>query len=225
MKSNGVAGPGSLEAGRLGAKRSIMPTEYLWGAPAGVLLLGYLLGSIPFGLILTRAFGAGDLRQIGSGNIGATNVLRTGRKGLAAATLILDALKGYAAVAIAEAIAPGTGVIAGAAAFVGHLYPVWLRFRGGKGVATLLGVALALHWPVGLIYAAVWLGLLGALRISSVAGMTAAVSAPVAAAFFDKFDHVPLLIACALLVLWKHRANIERLLEGTEPRVGSKARG
>ncbi|AOH82814.1 glycerol-3-phosphate acyltransferase [Sphingomonas panacis] len=202
-----------------------MPTEYLWGAPAGVLLLGYLLGSIPFGLILTRAFGAGDLRQIGSGNIGATNVLRTGRKGLAAATLILDALKGYAAVAIAEAIAPGMGVLAGAAAFVGHLYPVWLRFRGGKGVATLLGVALALHWPVGLVYAAVWLGLLGALRISSVAGMTAAVSAPVAAAFFDKFDHVPLLIACALLVLWKHRANIERLLDGTEPRVGSKAHG
>ena len=129
-----------------------MPTEYLWGAPAGVLLLGYLLGSIPFGLILTRAFGAGDLRPIGSGNIGATNVLRTGRKGLAVATLILDALKGYAAVAIAEAIAPGTGVIAAAAAFVGHLYPVWLRFRGGKGVATLLGVALALTLHIDPIF-------------------------------------------------------------------------
>ena len=204
---------------------TIMPTEHLWGTPTAALLFGYLLGAIPFGLILTRAFGAGDLRQIGSGNIGATNVLRTGRKGLAAATLILDALKGFAAVAIAEALAPGTGVLAGAAAFLGHLYPVWLRFRGGKGVATLLGIALALHWPIGLVYAVVWLGLLAAVRISSIAGMTAAVSAPVAAALFDRFDFVPLLIACALLVLWKHRANIERLLDGSEPRVGSKARG
>jgi glycerol-3-phosphate acyltransferase PlsY len=202
-----------------------MPTEHLWGTPTAALLFGYLLGAIPFGLILTRAFGAGDLRQIGSGNIGATNVLRTGRKGLAAATLILDALKGFAAVAIAESLAPGTGVLAGAAAFLGHLYPVWLRFRGGKGVATLLGIALALHWPIGLVYAVVWLGLLAAVRISSIAGMTAAVSAPVAAALFDRFDFVPLLIACALLVLWKHRANIERLLDGSEPRVGSKARG
>jgi acyl phosphate:glycerol-3-phosphate acyltransferase len=201
-----------------------MPTEYLWGAPAAALLLGYLLGSIPFGLILTRAFGAGDLRKIGSGNIGATNVLRTGRKGLAAATLILDALKGFAAVAIVEAASPGNGAVAAAAAFLGHLYPVWLRFRGGKGVATLLGIAFALHWPIGLGYAVVWLGLLGVVRISSVSGMTAAVSAPVSAAVFDRFDYVPLLIACALLVLWKHRANIERLLDGSEPRVGSKAR-
>jgi glycerol-3-phosphate acyltransferase PlsY len=199
-----------------------MPTEYLWCAPAGALLLGYLLGSIPFGLILTRAFGAGDLRSIGSGNIGATNVLRTGRKGLAAATLILDAAKGFAAAAVAEALAPGTGVVAGGAAFLGHLYPVWLRFRGGKGVATLLGIALALHWPIGLVYAAVWLGLLAVIRISSVAGMSAAVSAPVAAALFGRFDEAPLLIACALLVLWKHRANIERLLDGTEPKVGKR---
>jgi glycerol-3-phosphate acyltransferase PlsY len=201
-----------------------MPSEYHWSV-AAALLLGYLLGSIPFGLILTRAFGAGDLRTIGSGNIGATNVLRTGRKGLAAATLILDALKGFAAVAIVEAVWPGNAVIAGGAAVLGHLYPVWLRFRGGKGVATLLGIALALHWPIGLVYAVVWLGLLAVLRISSVSGMTAAVSAPVAAALFDRFDDVPLLIACALLVLWKHRANIERLLDGSEPRVGSKARG
>jgi glycerol-3-phosphate acyltransferase PlsY len=201
-----------------------MPSAYHWSAVAA-LLLGYLLGSIPFGLILTRAFGAGDLRTIGSGNIGATNVLRTGRKGLAAATLILDALKGFAAVAIVEAVWPGNGLLAAGAAFLGHLYPVWLRFRGGKGVATLLGIALALHWPIGLVYAAVWLGLLAVLRISSVSGMTAAVSAPVAAALFDRFDEVPLLIGCALLVLWKHRANIERLLDGSEPRVGSKARG
>ena len=201
-----------------------MPINYLWMAPAGVALLGYLLGSIPFGVLLTRAFGAGDLRQIGSGNIGATNVLRTGRKGLAAATLLLDAAKGFAAVAIAEALLPGTasGVIAGAAAFLGHLYPIWLRFRGGKGVATMLGIVLALHWPCALIYALVWLGLLATLRISSVAGMAAAVSAPVSAAFFSAFDIVLLLLALALLVLWKHRDNIDRLLNGTEPRIGAK---
>jgi glycerol-3-phosphate acyltransferase PlsY len=200
----------------------LLPTDYLWMAPAGAALLGYLLGSIPFGVILTRMFGAGDLRQIGSGNIGATNVLRTGRKGLAAATLLLDAAKGFAAVAIAEALVPGSGVIAGAAAFLGHLYPIWLRFRGGKGVATMLGIVLALHWPCAVVYAVVWLGLLGLLRISSVAGMAAAVSAPVSAAFFSAFDIVLLLLALALLVLWKHRDNIDRLLSGTEPRIGAK---
>ena len=199
-----------------------MPTDYLWMAPAGALLLGYLLGSIPFGVLLTRAAGAGDLRTIGSGNIGATNVLRTGRKGLAAATLLLDAAKGFAAVAIAEHFWPGTAMVAAAAAFLGHLYPVWLGFKGGKGVATMLGICLALHWPVALVYAAVWLGLLAGLRISSVSGMLAAISAPVSAAFFSKFDLVLVLIALALLVLWKHRENIDRLLSGTEPRVGRK---
>ena len=198
-----------------------MPTEFVWMAPAGALLLGYLLGSIPFGVILTRAFGAGDLRKIGSGNIGATNVLRTGRKGLAAATLLLDAAKGFAAVAIAEAIWPGTGVLAAGAAFIGHLYPVWLKFHGGKGVATLLGIVLALHWPCGIVFAVVWLGLLALLRYSSVAGMVAAFSAPVSAALFSAFDIVLLLLALALLVLWKHRANIDRLLSGTEPKVGA----
>ncbi|CUS43926.1 MAG: glycerol-3-phosphate 1-O-acyltransferase PlsY [Pseudomonadota bacterium] len=191
-------------------------------APAGALLLGYLLGSIPFGLILTRVFGAGDLRKIGSGNIGATNVLRTGRKGLAAATLLLDAAKGFAAVAIVEAIWPGNGVLAAAAAFLGHLYPVWLRFRGGKGVATMMGIVLALHWPCAVVFAVVWLGLLALLRFSSLAGMTAAFSAPVSAAFFSAFDIVLPLLALALLVLWKHRENIERLLNGTEPKVGAK---
>ncbi|MES1974387.1 MAG: glycerol-3-phosphate 1-O-acyltransferase PlsY [Pseudomonadota bacterium] len=200
-----------------------MSTEYLWIAPAGALLLGYLLGSIPFGLILTRVFGAGDLRQIGSGNIGATNVLRTGRKGLAAATLLLDAAKGFAAVAIAEALWPGNGVLAAAAAFLGHLYPVWLKFRGGKGVATMMGIVLALHWPCAVVYAVVWLGLLAVLRISSLAGMAAAVSAPVSAAFFSAFDIVLPLLALALLVLWKHRENIDRLLNGTEPKVGAKS--
>ncbi|WCM29959.1 glycerol-3-phosphate 1-O-acyltransferase PlsY [Sphingomonas sp. QA11] len=191
-------------------------------APAGALLLGYLLGSIPFGLILTRVFGAGDLRKIGSGNIGATNVLRTGRKGLAAATLLLDAAKGFAAVAIVEAIWPGNGVLAAAAAFLGHLYPVWLGFRGGKGVATMMGIVLALHWPCAVVFAVVWLGLLAVLRFSSLAGMTAAFSAPVSAAFFSAFDIVLPLLALALLVLWKHRENIERLLNGTEPKVGAK---
>ncbi|PJI89140.1 glycerol-3-phosphate 1-O-acyltransferase [Sphingomonas koreensis] len=199
-----------------------MTTEILWGTPTLALLLGYFLGSVPFGVLLTRIAGAGDLRTIGSGNIGATNVLRTGRKGLAAATLLLDLLKGAAAIWIAEALWPGNGVVAAAGAFFGHCYPVWLKFRGGKGVATLMGIVLALHWPSALIYAAVWLGLLAALRISSVAGMLAAVSAPASAAWFGRFDIVPLLLGLALIVLWKHRENIARLLAGTEPRIGRK---
>ncbi|SEN80772.1 acyl-phosphate glycerol-3-phosphate acyltransferase [Sphingomonas gellani] len=197
-----------------------MQTEIVWLPPTGALLLGYLLGSIPFGVILTRIGGAGDLRQVGSGNIGATNVLRTGRKGLAAATLLLDMAKGAVAVLLVEWLWPGHGPVAAAAAFVGHCYPIWLRFRGGKGVATLMGVVLALHWPSGLVYAAAWLGLLATLRISSVAGMAAAVSAPVSAALTDRFDLVLLLLALALIVLWKHGDNIERLLTGTEPRIG-----
>ncbi|WP_315765196.1 glycerol-3-phosphate 1-O-acyltransferase PlsY [Sphingomonas sp. Y38-1Y] len=193
--------------------------------PTAAILLGYLLGSIPFGVLLTRAAGAGDLRQIGSGNIGATNVLRTGRKGLAAATLLLDLLKGAAAVWIAEAILPGLGPVAGAAAFIGHCYPVWLRFKGGKGVATLMGIALALSPPVAGVYAVVWLGLLAILRISSVAGILAAISAPVSAAWFERFDIVLVLLGLTLIVLWKHRANLERLASGTEPRIGSGKRG
>jgi len=199
-----------------------VPTEYLWIAPATALVLGYLLGAIPFGVLLTRMAGAGDLRQVGSGNIGATNVLRTGRKGLAAATLFLDAAKGFVAVWLADVYLDGNGVVAAAAVFLGHLYPVWLGFKGGKGVATLLGIVLALHWPIGLVYAAVWIALLALVRISSLAGMTAAVSAPLCAAYFSKFDIVLLLLALALLVLWKHRTNIDRLMSGTEPRVGQK---
>ncbi len=197
-----------------------VPTAIFWLAPACALVLGYLLGSIPFGVILTRLGGAGDLRTIGSGNIGATNVLRTGRKGLAAATLLLDMLKGAAAVWIVEALFPGNALIAAAAAFIGHCYPIWLRFNGGKGVATLMGIAVALYWPLGLIYAAVWLGLLATVRVSSVAGMAAAVSAPVAAALFGRFDLVMLLLVLAVIVLWKHGPNIERLITGTEPRIG-----
>jgi glycerol-3-phosphate acyltransferase PlsY len=186
------------------------------------ILFGYLLGSIPFGVILTRAFGAGDLRKIGSGNIGATNVLRTGRKGLAAGTLLLDMAKGAAAVCIARMVSPELAVPAGIAAFVGHLYPVWLRFRGGKGVATMLGVVLAISWPLGLVYALVWLGGLAAMRISSVSGMAAAISAPIAAAIMGRMELGFALLALAILVVWKHRENIGRLIEGTEPKVGNR---
>ena len=192
-------------------------------APLLSLLLGYLLGSIPFGVLLTRAAGAGDLRTIGSGNIGATNVLRTGRKGLAALTLLLDMLKGTAAVLIAQRLFPGNGEIAAIGALLGHLYPVWLRFNGGKGVATLFGIMLALHWPSGLVYAAVWLGVLGVTRYSSLAGIAAALLAPVSAALLGRFDLALLYLGFGLLVLWKHRANVERLLAGAEPRVGRSA--
>lgn len=188
-------------------------------------LLGYLLGSIPFGIVLTRLAGAGDLRSIGSGNIGATNVLRTGRKGLAALTLLLDGLKGTAAVLVAATYFPGHEATAGLAAMVGHLYPIWLAFRGGKGVATFLGIMAALQWESALVYAAAWLGTLAATRYSSVAGMTAAALAPVAAATLGRFDLALLYLGLAVLVFWKHRSNIERLLAGTEPRIGKRADG
>ncbi|HEY8593244.1 MAG TPA: glycerol-3-phosphate 1-O-acyltransferase PlsY [Sphingomicrobium sp.] len=186
------------------------------------LALGYLLGSIPFGLILTRFTGRGDVRKIGSGNIGATNVLRTGSKPLAAMTLILDMLKATVAIAAARLLfGYEAQPFAAAGAFIGHLYPVWLGFRGGKGVATLLGVLIALLWPAALIYAAIWILLLLTIRISSVAGMTAAISAPIAALLLDP-RYFTLLLGFALLVLWKHRENILRLRKGTEPRIGSK---
>ena len=187
-----------------------------------VALIGaYLLGSIPFGIVLTRLGGAGDLRQIGSGNIGATNVLRTGRKGLAAATLLLDGGKGAAAVLITHAVQPDLALYAGAAAFVGHLYPVWLKFRGGKGVATMLGVSLAAWWPAGLAFALVWLAMLALTRRSSVGGLSGAVAAPVAAAAGGQSGVVLVMLVMALLVVWKHRDNIARLIAGTEPRVGA----
>ncbi|MDE2620568.1 MAG: glycerol-3-phosphate 1-O-acyltransferase PlsY [Sphingomonadales bacterium] len=188
-----------------------------------VVALGYLLGSIPFGLLLTRLTGAGDLRAIGSGNIGATNVLRTGRKGLAAATLLLDLAKGFAAVWIGRGLAAELAAVAGAAAVIGHCFPLWLRFRGGKGVATLMGVSLGLAWGIGGVYAAVWLGVLGLTRISSLGGMSAALAAPIAAWGLGYPQFTPVLAGLAGLVLWLHRANIGRLIAGTEPRVGSKA--
>jgi len=192
-----------------------------WLVPAFLLLIGYLLGSIPFGLLLTKATGAGDLRKIGSGNIGATNVLRTGRKGLAAATLLLDLAKGAAAVLIGDWMIGGGGAMAGAMAFIGHCYPVWLRFAGGKGVATMMGVVTALYWPAGIVFALVWLGALFGTRWSSVGGMSAAVSAPIAMAVMGRFDIVPVTLALALIVLWRHRANIARLAKGVEPKVGA----
>lgn len=187
------------------------------------LLIGYLLGSIPFGLLLTRFAGKGDVRKVGSGNIGATNVLRAGGKWLAAATLVLDALKATAAVLIARQFWPGTESFAAAGALIGHLYPVWLKFRGGKGLATYFGLLIPL-FPIGAaIYAAVWIAALAIVRISSVAGMLAAVSAPVAAALFDKDGLFPMLLGFTLLVLWRHHENILRLKAGTEPRIGKKS--
>lgn len=195
-----------------------------WIAPATALLSGYLLGAIPFGLLLTRMTGAGDLRQIGSGNIGATNVLRTGRKGLAALTLILDALKGAAAVALGSALFEGGGAIAAIGAFFGHLYPAWLRFRGGKGVATLFGIAMACNWIAGSVFAVLWIGTIAITRISSLGGMAAAIALPIVAGVMGRFDLLILFLIFTLMVLWKHRENIGRLMAGTEPKIGSGAK-
>ena len=193
-----------------------MTTTVLWAA-----LLGYAIGSIPFGLLLTRAAGMGDVRNIGSGNIGATNVLRTGNKGLAAATLLLDLLKGFAAVTIAGQLWGEVAMaFAAGAAVLGHCFPVWLGFKGGKGVATNAGVAFGLAWPVGLAYAFVWLSILAIFRISSLAGMAAVVAAAAAAPLFGHPQFFPVLGAIALLIIYLHRENIARLARGEEPRVG-----
>jgi glycerol-3-phosphate acyltransferase PlsY len=193
-------------------------------------VLGYLLGSIPFGLLITRAAGLGDVRKIGSGNIGATNVLRTGRRELAAATLVLDALKGTAAVLIARYFWGDDAVlIAGVAAFLGHCFPVWLNFKGGKGVATFIGILLGWAWPVAVIFCIVWLIIAFAQRYSSLSALTAAVTAPifayVAGLYLDWIDGPRLAAVTALLALvliYNHRANIARLIEGTEPKIGSE---
>jgi glycerol-3-phosphate acyltransferase PlsY len=203
------------------------------GSSLLALAFAYLLGSIPFGLLLTKAAGLGDVRKIGSGNIGATNVLRTGNKGLAAATLLLDLAKGFFAVALVRQYFPlndptllfdeaGPVPAAALGAVLGHCFPVWLGFRGGKGVATNAGVSLGLGWPIGLAYAVVWLGLLAVTRISSLAGMSAVIAAAIAAAIFGLMQFVPVLIVIAALILWLHRANIGRLTSGQEPRVGGK---
>lgn len=186
------------------------------------LVFGYLLGSIPFGLLLTRAAGLGDVRKIGSGNIGATNVLRTGNKKLAAATLLLDALKGTAAVLIAGYLGPDQALIAGLGAFLGHLYPVWLGFRGGKGVATYLGVLVAVAWQGALVFAAAWLAVAFLTRYSSLAALVAAVAVPVALYLLGFGRAAELFVLLSLIVFVKHRANIRRLLSGTESRIGAK---
>lgn len=189
---------------------------------SAALIFGYLLGSIPFGLLLTRMAGLGDVRNIGSGNIGATNVLRTGNKGLAAATLLLDAFKGTAAVVLAGRFGPDMAVIAGFGAFIGHLYPVWLKFRGGKGVATYLGVLLGLL-PLGfLIFAVIWLAVAFISRYSSLAALIAAIVVPVALFVLGYIQIAELLTVMSAITIWKHRANIGRLLSGEESRIGGK---
>lgn len=186
-------------------------------------LLGYLLGSIPFGMILARVLGLGDLRRIGSGNIGATNVLRTGNRGAALATLLLDAAKGAVAVLLARWLAgEDAAQIAGGMAFLGHCFPVWLRFRGGKGVATFLGVVLALAWPVGLAACATWAVVAAIMRYSSLAALMAAGFTPVWALLMGHGTMVFLTLALAVLVYIRHAGNIARLRQGTEPRIGRK---
>jgi len=205
---------------KLRCRYGLLPTVSMTREMIFALALGYLLGSIPFGLVLTRLAGKGDIRNLGSGNIGATNVLRTGSKALAALTLILDCLKATAAILIAKALfGEETAIFAATGAMLGHLYPVWLKFRGGKGAATFLGVLIPLLPIAAIVYAAVWIILVLTVRISSVAGMTAAVSAP-ATAFILHSNLVPMLLGFAVLVLWKHRENILRLRRGTEPRIG-----
>ncbi|OGS57286.1 MAG: glycerol-3-phosphate acyltransferase [Erythrobacter sp. RIFCSPHIGHO2_12_FULL_63_10] len=184
-------------------------------------ILGYLAGSIPFGLLLAKAAGLGDVRTIGSGNIGATNVLRTGNKAVAAATLLLDLAKGLVSVLLAKTFWPGSEGIAAVAVVIGHCFPVWLGFKGGKGVATNAGVSFGLAWPIGLAYALVWLGVLALGRISSVAGMSAVVAAAIAAAILGFTGCLFPLAIIAALIIWLHRANIRRLMRGEEPRVGS----
>jgi glycerol-3-phosphate acyltransferase PlsY len=197
-----------------------------WPYLLAVLVAGYLLGSIPFGLILTRLAGLGDIRRIGSGNIGATNVLRTGNKALAAATLLLDGGKGAAAVLIAQHIyGPDAAIIAGAGAFLGHLFPVWLRFRGGKGVATTIGIFLAIAWPVGVIACAVWLLVALVFRYSSLAALVAVAAAPIAAWFLANRQTAGLALFLAVVIWQRHHENIARLLRGEESRIrlgGSK---
>ena len=187
------------------------------------LVIGYLCGSVPFGVILTRIAGAGDLRAIGSGNIGATNVLRTGRKGLAAATLLGDLLKGTVAVLIAKNyLGPDAALLAAVAAFLGHLFPVWLNFKGGKGVATFLGVALALYWPAALGFAIVWLAMARLFRYSSLSALIASVISPMIAAYSGDL-RISSVLGLLTVTLWlTHRANIARLLAGTEGRIGAK---
>jgi acyl phosphate:glycerol-3-phosphate acyltransferase len=201
-----------------------MPDPISWSLALPYLLaavvFGYLLGSIPFGLVITRMAGLGDVRNIGSGNIGATNVLRTGRKGLAALTLLGDALKGTVAVLIAARWGPDTAVCAGFGAFLGHLFPVWLKFRGGKGVATYIGVLLGFYWPAMLIFAGMWIAVAFTSRYSSLSALVASALTPLVLALFGEWQTAELFAAMTVLLFIAHRANIRRLVSGTEGRIG-----
>ncbi len=199
-----------------------MPDTLGLGSPLGLLfaaVCGYLLGSIPFGLLLTRLSGLGDLRKIGSGNIGATNVLRTGKKGLAAATLAADMFKGTVAVLLGSAFGPVAAVAGGICAFLGHLYPVWLRFRGGKGVATYIGIFLGLNWPAALIFCAIWLLVAVVTRYSSLSALIATAAAPAILAGFEEWWSAALAIVMTVLIYIRHAANIRRLLKGEESKI------
>ena len=193
----------------------------VWAYPAAAVL-GYLLGSIPFGLVLTRAAGFGDIRKIGSGNIGATNVLRTGNKPLALATLLLDGGKGAIAALIAAQFSPLLAVIAGGAALLGHLFPVWLGFKGGKGVATTLGTLLAVNWMVGIAACLTWLAVAIGFRISSLSALVAVALSPLYAYILGTGPQVVFAAFAAALVWIRHSENIGRMLKGTEPRIGKK---
>ncbi|MBV8925819.1 MAG: glycerol-3-phosphate 1-O-acyltransferase PlsY [Bradyrhizobium sp.] len=188
------------------------------------LVIGYLLGSIPFGLVLTRLAGTQDLRTVGSGNIGATNVLRTGRKGLAAATLVLDALKGTAAVIVAGYLGGAdAAMLAALGAFLGHLFPIWLKFRGGKGVAVYIGILIGLFWPAAILFCLIWLALALALRYSSLSALTASVITPVVLWWFGHAALAALFAVLTLLLIFMHRDNVKRLLAGTEGKIGQRA--
>jgi len=194
--------------------------EFSWPYIVAAFAGGYLLGSVPFGLVLTRLAGAGDIRRVGSGNIGATNVLRTGRKGLAAATLILDGGKGAAAVLIADRFGPDMAVLAALGAVLGHIFPVWLDFRGGKGVATVLGVLLALSWQAGALACLTWLAVAGIFRYSSLAALVAVAAAPAWLWWLADPQRAELAVVLAALVWLRHAGNIRRLVSGQEPRIG-----
>ena len=197
-------------------------TGFLSLTLVAALVFGYCLGSVPFGLILTRLAGLGDVRSIGSGNIGATNVLRTGNKKLAAATLILDALKGTVAVLIASRYGPDAAIGAGFGAFIGHLFPIWIGFKGGKGVATYLGVLIGLVWPGALVFAAVWIVTALLTRYSSLAALIASIVVPIALYLQGNSTTAILFAIMTVIIIFKHKANITRLVNGTESKIGAK---